>query len=788
MTPLLASSRPITRALLFAALDGHLSPAYARKLRSLVGRSLDAAGCPTDSTRDIRLLLSNLDRLDSTRAVATDAPAACRKARALVLGRTGTHRLVLPNKGTLLSTAWTSLLHHNTHDDKRRAASRLQALARAIDAAGGGDVAPATLPPIADIYTAAARIGLSEKTLLNAIRIYRRLRRRAIEADVSNRERYALIDDRRRVRGRNAVAVLRASGDTEVRDAMSAIAHLAPRLHAQLRRYQAHPVVKGKAHQPSTIEATVAACSRLVGALFRFAPERLPTFTIKDLWKELATLELSQQYIEDWDEVPTTDTSVCLARWVIAVTAPEIRARCAPGIDRGYVTMVISDLKHWFSLSEWAHGINMRDTMPEEWTIWRERYSTVRQHVIENQIPKDMLVFHKDKEVIVETFNLAHMCCVIIPVLFREAERLLDRLELEVAAAAKTGREIGEHVVALPPAVQRALTAFEERAEPALALALMFFDGMRSVQYRMGRFGKHITPDIDTTTGEWYGVKTKWYGKRMDEARVKQGRDRARQLGTAHISMRVLRGFVQHVRSRRLIAAGVPVADATAPNGRFPLFVSTVNAPAPWSDTHFQRTIVGAALYRVATEMLGHRFGEESSYEEFDRQRFCGVLGTHSSRYVIATGCSVLLDDNMHLAATLTSDDVATLRESYVVDSWLPNGRVGTWENASSYREWLERIVLTGADANPLDTLPPELLPPKVRDMFTTWATEDRETQRRVTRSKTGSPSGRVRGARPDVAARNRETARLRAEARGREAASDVASLEHHEETDRRAA
>jgi hypothetical protein len=788
MTPLLDSSRPITRALLFDALDQHLTRSYARKLRSLVGRALAAAGCPDDSARDIRLLLANLDRLDSTRAVAADAPAACRKVRALVLGRTGTHRLVLPNKGTLLPKAWTSLLHHNTRDNKRRAASRLQALARAVDAAGGGDVAPVTLPPTADIYTAAARIGLSEKTVLNAIRIYRRLRRRAIEVDSSNRQRYAVIDDRRRIRGRNAVAALRARGDTEVSDAMSAIAHLAPRLHAQLRRYQSHPVVKGKTHQPSTIEATVAACSRLVGALFRFAPERLATFTIKDLWKEMATLELTHQYIEEWDEVPTTNTSVCLARWVVAVTAPEIRARCAPGLDRGYVTMAISDLKHWFSLTEWAHGINMRDTLPEEWTIWRERHSTVRQHVIENQIPKDMLLYHKDKEKIVETFNLAHMCCVIIPVLLREAERLLDRLELEIAAAEKTGREIGDHVSTLPSAVQRALTAFEERAEPALALAMMFYDGMRSVQYRMGRFGKHITPDIDTTTGEWYGVKTKWFGKRMDVARVKQGRDRARQLGTAHISMRVLRGFVQHVRSRRLIAAGVPAADATAANGRFPLFVSRVNAPEPWSDTHFQRTIVGAALYRVATELLGHRFGEESSYEEFDRQRFCGVLGTHSSRYVIATGCAVLLDDNMQLAATLTSDDSATLREAYVVSSWLPNGRLGTWENASSYREWLDRIVLPGADANPLDTLPPELLPPKVRDMIAGWAIDDRETQRRVTRSMTGSPSGRVRGARPDVAARNRETARLRGEARGREAASDVASIEHHEEADRRAA
>lgn len=788
MTPLLDCAAVITRQRLFDALTGAVSLSYARKLKSLVGRALDAAGCTDGSARDIRLLLTYLDRLESTRAVAPDAPAACRKVRALALGRAGAQRLVLPNKGTVLSAAWAALLSHSRGDDRRRDPSRLQALARAVDAAGGGEHAPAVLPSVEDIYAGGERIGLSDKTILNAIRIYRRLRRRAVDADERNRARYTLLDDRRRVRGRSALAALRSSGDTEVTDTLSAIARMAPVLHAQLLKYQSHPVVKGKAHTPSTVMANVAACSRLVGALFRYAPERLPTFSIKNLWKDMVRLELEQLGIEAWDEVPDGGSDVCLARWVVAMTAPEIRARCAPGLDSGYVSMVMADLKCWFSLTEWAHGTKMRDSTPEEWKSWRERYTSLRQHVTENQIPKDMLLHSKDKEQIVETFNLAHMYGVVLPTLFREAERLLDRLELEIAAAMKAGRDVSATQHDLPAGVYQALCAFEERAEPALALALMFYDGMRSVQYRLGRFGVNITPDIDPATGEWFGVKTKWYGKRMATARVKQGADRARQLGVAHISMRVFRGFVEHVRSRRLVAAGVPLAAATAPNGHYALFVSSANAPEAWSDTHYQRTLVGAALYRVATDLLGRRFGEAASYEEFDRKRFCGVLGTHASRYVIATGCAVLLDNNMQLAAALTSDDIETLRESYVVSSWLPEGRIGTWENAKSYRPWLEKMVQPGATENPLDTLPQELLPPAIRDMFATWAKEDREMLRRVARSMTGSPSGRVRRARPDVAARNRETARLRAEARAREEAKESESYDKPDHAGRRAA
>lgn len=789
MTPLLDPSAPITRTQLFAALDAHLSYAYARKLRSLVGRSLDAAGCPADSTRDIRLLLSNLDRLDSTRAVAPDAPAACRKARALALGRTGVHRLVLPNKGTILPAGWATLLGYNGHDDKRRAASRLQALARAVDATGGGELAPALLPPIAAIYDAAREINLSDKTVLNAVRIYRRLRRHAISADATNRGRFALLEDRRRIKGRNALVAVRTTEASEAHDSMSAIAMLAPLLHAQLVKYRASPpVVKGKTHTPSTINANIAACSRLVGGLHRYAPERLATFSIKDLWKVTAELTLDQQGAEVWDEVHAGPTMVPLARWIIAQTAPEIRARCAPGVDTGYVSAVKSDLKCWFSITEWAHGAKMRDRAPEEWAVWRERYTSLRKHVLESQIPQELLVYRKDKETIVNTFTLSHMYCVAIPVLFREAERLLDRLELEVAAAAKAGRNVAAPYLNLPAAVQQALDAFAERAEPALALALTFYDGMRSVQYREGRWGTNITPDIDEATGEWFGLKTRWYGKRLATARVKQSKDRARQLGVAHVSMRVLEGFVTHVRARRLIAAGVLADDATDPNGKYPLFVSTAGRPAPWSDTHFQRTLIGAALYRVATEFLGRGFDGVENYAQFDRKRYYGVLGTHASRYVIATGCAALLDGDLHLAATLTSDDIDTLEESYVVTSWLPEGRLGSWENALSYRPWLEQMVQPGATENPLDTLPAELLPPAIRELLARWAAEDREMRRRVARSTTGSPSGRVRGARPDVAARNREAARLRTEARARVSATDAESLEHHEEADRRAA
>jgi hypothetical protein len=43
----------------------------------------------------------------------------------------------------------------------------------------------------------------------------------------------------------------------------------------------------------------------------------------------------------------------------------------------------------------------MRDRAPEEWAVWRERYTSLRKHVLESQIPQELLVYRKDKETIV---------------------------------------------------------------------------------------------------------------------------------------------------------------------------------------------------------------------------------------------------------------------------------------------------------------------------------------------------------------------------------------------------
>ena len=757
MTPLFNCTLPITRSAMFDALRPVLSAPYYRKVRSLVGRALTASGYAEDSERDIRTVLTILDRLPTTREVAADAPSACRKVRALVLGRTGTERLVLPGGVSVLSAPWIDLLNFNAGDKKRRAQSRLQLLARSLEATGARDAAPAHMPSVEQIYRGAAEIGFSEKSVLNAIRIYRRLRHRAIDADPSNRARYAPLDDRRRVRGRNAVAVLRTDGVAEARDSMEAIRLLAPLLHTQLEKYSANPVVKGKLHQPSTVNANVAACSRLIASLHLHAPELLATFSIKELWKQLRPLEVEDGDQDVWDDEVDGPSDVPLARWIISRMAPSIRAKCAPSATDGYPSIVMADLKAWFSITEWALGAKYRERAPETWKTWRDRYCLLRKHVIEKQIPPEQLVQHKDKALIVKTFTLAHLYCVAIPLLFREAERLLDHLEREIAAwqSARPNADGPE-----PAAVRTARTAFEKSAEPALALGFIFFDGMRFTQYREGLYGKNFVPDIDPQTDEWFGVKTKWFGRRLAAARVKTGCDRARQLGPGQISMRVLRGYVEHVRVHRLVAAGVAHHDALSPNGKYPLFVTTNGGTGAWSDTHFSQELVGRPLFRIATVFFERAFGEIKSYEDFDRKLFYGVLGVHASRYVIATGCEVLLND-LDKATILTSDDAATLRDSYVVASWLPEGRVGTWQNALSYVPWLKQLVLPGATENPLDTLPPHLLPPAVQGLLARWKAEDREITRRVNRSTHGSPSGRLRGARPDVAARNRERARL---------------------------
>lgn len=764
-TALFTCRQPVTRDCLFKRLDETLSPSFARKLRSLVGRSLDAAGVGTDPAEDMRITLSNLHHLATTRAVHADAPAACRKVFTLATGRRGKEPLVVVRGGTLLSDQWLELLTFAESDTKRRAHSRLLALARVVHALGGGRLAPAVLPSSAELMKSGPLIGLSEKTVRMSIRTYRRLRLLAVTADPESAKRYAPLDDNRRIRGRNVLSVLAASGPCQHRSALDAIADVAPVLHAQLLKYKTSPMVKGKLHVPSTVAANIEAFSRLVGALLVHAPELLPIFSCKHLWNLTRPLESSDDEKEVWDEDTSTTSDVPLARWIIAKTAPQIRARCAPGVGTGYPTMVVSDLKAWFSVTEWAHGFKMRDNQSVEWECWRARYGALRQHVRERTIPAELLLRSKDKERIVNTYTMSHMWCVDLPVLAMESERLLQRLEAEIAAVRSARPSEDPMKTAV---VMRALAAFEASAEGTLATSLVFYDGMRCAQYRCGRWGQHIRPDIDAKTGEWFGVKTRWYGHRLDEARVKQGTSRARQLGPAHLPMRVLRAYIDYVRAPRLMAAGVHVEDAHEANGRFPLFVSTVGKkPSPFSKEHFRNAIVGPVLYRIATQFHGCSFGDANTYEQVNRSDFFGVLGVHVSRYVIATGCARILD-NLALGVMLTGDDPETLEASYIVNTWLPEGREGTWQNAKSYVPWLLRLVEDGALDNPLDTMPPALIPPGVAALMSGWSNEDRLTQIRMKRGVYGSPSGRLRRSRPDVAARNRARAAAGAISAGR--------------------
>jgi hypothetical protein len=179
----------------------------------------------------------------------------------------------------------------------------------------------------------------------------------------------------------------------------------------------------------------------------------------------------------------------------------------------------------------------------------------------------------------------------------------------------------------------------------------------------------------------------------------------------------------------------------------------------------------------MATEFAGHTLGEAERYEDVDRRRCFGLLSLHAPRYVNATGCEKVLHDR-ELGRELTSDRSDQYEREYVVASWLPVGALGTWTHAGSYREVLDAMVRTpDAAPSPLDVLPAHLIPPSVRALLTAWEAEDRATARAAKRSTHGSPSGRQRRARPDVAARNRARAAARKETRRDDELCDETSL-----------
>jgi hypothetical protein len=285
---LFAPNVPVTRDALLAALRSPaagLTAAQAGKLVSYAGRALAAAGYPAGSPADLRLVLANLDRLATTRALHADAPGACRQVRALATGATGAERLMLPADRTLLPETFEALLAYAPDAKRARARSRLTTLARVISHLGLLASAPAAMPGSAAMRAAAPAVGIRPDTVDSALAPYRRLRDAALAADPANARRFGPIPDGRRVRGRSVLAVLAARGDLgEAADPLAAIGTLAPMLHKQLVKYMAAPVVRDRVHVAGTVAANVEAAARLVGDLAIHAPEVLPAFKIGDLW------------------------------------------------------------------------------------------------------------------------------------------------------------------------------------------------------------------------------------------------------------------------------------------------------------------------------------------------------------------------------------------------------------------------------------------------------------------------------------------------------------------------
>ncbi len=737
------------------------------------GRILSLWGAACDALRvgpndDVVPVLADLWNLKAgmneaqglARSVPDDAAGCAKRIMRTVYGYTGSARRITHAGGSLMPAAWRPLLAFAGERDTQPRA-HLAVLARVSCWAAPKLNAPRELPTAKELHAVAGRLPRPVKkgSLICAIACYRRLRAAALAADPENAERFAALPDTRRTQGRGLLKVLVQSKDLvdralgEAGDLRAAIKAKAPLLYKQLLEFEADPRgLKGRILSVGYAESMWVVAGHIVAILCLHRPEFLADFELDQLWTQTITLradtagvsERNRKYLEATSEDGAGSVAVLLARWLADRMAVE--SRRLTGASGGYAASLLRDTTQWWTLTEYYHGNDLRTINPALWREWERAYESLQTHMRANPVPEDEMV-KKASLARMELVSMPHLWCVGLPVLGREAERHLDRLEAMRRAAIAAGRPDPLKV----ESVLEAREAFARSSEPYLVTVLVWIDTMRRAQYWHGRWGLHFVTDY-SESGRLIALHCNWAGKRLDLARVKQGSTGRRAYGPGLINLRVLAGYVEHVRAPRLIRLGASPDDATAPNGKWPLFVSPDAQSldrCAYSESTLRKDRLGVTLYRVATEILGHVL---EPYETLDRARtWKGAFSMHEARKDVATIIGELLS-MWERACQMTMDTVDTLKKRYVVAGFHPVGEPGEWRCIETYYPYLHALLEDPRRAPcPLDD--PDLpLPPGARAMLERWAEEDAAHGRKGRRSKHGVADARMRRPRPDVA------------------------------------
>lgn len=737
-----------------------------RRIVSLFNACCEALRIPADG--DLVPVLVDLIKLKVgmgptdglARSIPEDAPGAAKDLVQIVYGFTSTKQLGREG-GTLISQSLRALEPFCSTPFEK---ANLVALGRLLHHHPSAASAPRVMPSSAELFKVAATMpgGMHKGTAHAALSSYRSLRERAVESDPDLAKQLALLPDGRHLKGRGLLPVLAKSKSAtdralgEAGDLEEALARLAPVLYQQTSEFVAEGLgMRNRQLSNTYLVDAWSTAGNVAAALYEHQPEALATFQISDIWQKSVSVDakaaVEKAHNEQFLPEGASTLSVPMSRWLVDRMADASREHT--GVTGGYPQAVYADYVSLWTMTERLHGNDLRAINLPLWQKWTIQQKVVREHMKANPVPRAEIP-EKASLRRMNVVSLPHVLCVGAPLLGREAERLLDRLEQLEAAAVRAGYED----VREAKSVEQALDEFSSKAECYVAFVLPWALSLRNAQYAHGHYGNHFRLEY-ADSGEVTALRCSYTGDLNDDARMKQGTSNGRLLGPGILNLRVFQAYLWRVRAPRLMRLGASAEEAVASNGKWPLFVGALAQSLDrcrMSASLLSRYKYGATLYRVATEFLGH---ELEPYMEMDRgTTWRGAWATHDIRKDVATIIGQLLGE-WPLACALTSDTQDVLMKKYVVNGFVPSGRRGDWRNVQTYLPRALEVLRNPADAPcPLDdpTLP---LPPLVRQIIESWAEEDRQAQKKAKRSKWGVADAHMR--RPS---KFRKTASMNAE------------------------
>ena len=757
----------------------HITTGQEKRLISYLSRAMAAAGVPLDSTTCVRVLVPDLAGLATTRAIHADASGAVSKALEITFGYKAKRRAQLPG-GTgerLLPVGFRPLLNFVEPADSfaSQAANLLTSVARAAHAAGTSD-APARLPTAVDMMRAASDLrGLGATRLTRALSAYRALRSRALAADPS--APFAPLPDGRIERdvGRGLLWVLaqrarngheRASEYLElvaVGDQRCALRAVLPSLADDLDTYLEAPRGERKElhsgrHLSRTQSDVVDGVCNCAAAILDLGLDAGIEDAVDLEWLWTANHVTTAAAVASNKKMQRRAAARSVTsghEGVVAVPVSRLVADHMTALSRvlsgnpgslGYPQTVKHDLWAAWAVTHAVYHDSLNESEPTLWMAIFSAWETLRRRFKKNRAAVPVSRQKKKKRGLL-VFPAPHLFAFGLPLLAEEARRALRRAKRFVARNEKLNPDVPwqqDHDA------NQAMGTFADAALRYLVTALSFWDSLRLANYVHARYGQHVRDVV--LPDDTRAICTSWTDDPDDPARTKQGKIREWILPTGAIDLEIWDAYLQYVRTPRLLRRGVSIADATAPNGRFALFVTDAATDTPaaeYSETQISRVWFGGGLLWIARHVFGIDELPEHIHD-LDRVHWRGVFSLHFVRDVVATYLGTILGE-WAAAEERTLDEQHTLRETYAQSLYAASFKAAGW-NLPALEQWARRAFL-GSERRALDAFADHTLrdhlPAAAAATLARWRREDAD-ERHAARNTVGSVSGgRTRRRRP---------------------------------------